>query len=168
MPIRPLDARRRPAGAAPSVALVLAVALALAVAAAGADPRNPPCRPTPPDAEGPFYKPGAPQRTSTGKGLSVSGRVLGMPDCRPIPGAVVEWWHASPSGEYDDAHRGSQAAGKDGRYAYTTDPPGIYPGRPPHIHVKAKAPGYALLTTQLYLKGTEKAVSFDLVLVPGR
>ena len=34
------------------------------------------CVPTVEDAEGPFYKPGAPERLSTGSGLAVSGEVL--------------------------------------------------------------------------------------------
>lgn len=124
------------------------------------------CEPTPPDSEGPFYRPGAPERTSTGEGLIVSGRLLGAPDCQPLRKGRIEWWHAAPSGRYDDVHRGSMKADPDGSYRYTTDPPGKYPGRPPHIHFKAFAPGYRPLTTQLYLRGTEKEVGFDIVLVP--
>ena len=116
--------------------------------------------------EGPFYRPGAPERTSTGEGLIVSGRVLGAPDCRPLPEGRIEWWHTSPSGRYDDAHRGSMKAGPDGSYRYTTDFPGKYPGRPLHIHFKVFAPGYRPLTTQLYLRGEEKEARFDIVLVP--
>src|SRR3989337_968133 len=48
-----------------------------------------PCRPTPADIEGPFYKPGAPARTSTGSGLVVRGRLLGIPHCRPLAGGRV-------------------------------------------------------------------------------
>lgn len=127
---------------------------------------QPPCEPTPADIEGPFYRPGAPERTSTGQGLIVSGRLLGAPDCRPVPSGRIEWWQAAPSGRYDDAHRGSMKAGPDGTYRFTTDVPGKYPGRPPHIHFKVFAPGYRPLTTQLYLRGTEKEVGFDIVLVP--
>jgi protocatechuate 3,4-dioxygenase beta subunit len=130
---------------------------------AGAEPR---CEPTPADIEGPFYKPGAPERTSTGQGLAVSGRLLGAPDCRPLSGGRIEWWHADPSGNYDDAHRGSMKADADGNYRYTTDVPGKYPGRPLHIHVKAFAAGYKPLTAQLYLRGGEKQVVFDIVLAP--
>jgi catechol 1,2-dioxygenase len=121
------------------------------------------CVPTAEYAEGPFYKPGAPERLSTGSGLSVSGGVLSYPGCRPIPGARVEWWHADRFGQYVDSLRGMQKTGETGGYAFTTLPPGVYPGRPPHIHFKVFAPGHKPLTTQLYLRGGEKAVRFDLV-----
>jgi hypothetical protein len=113
------------------------------------------CRPTRSDAEGPFYVPGAPIRTSTGSGLVIRGRLLG-----------IEWWQTDRRGRYDDAHRGSQNVAPDGAYRFETDFPSVYPGRPPHIHFKAKAPGYRSLTTQLYLRGGETEVGFDIVLVP--
>ena len=47
-----------------------------------------------------------------------------------------------------------------------TDIPGKYPFRPRHIHFKVSAPGFAPLTTQLYLRGGETSVTFDLVLSP--
>jgi protocatechuate 3,4-dioxygenase beta subunit len=121
------------------------------------------CAPTAEDAEGPFYKPGAPERLSTGQGLEVLGKVLSYPGCRPIPGARVEWWHADRSGRYLDSLRGMQKTGAKGDYTFTTSPPGIYPGRPLHIHFKVSAPGHKPLTTQLYLRGGEKTIRFDLV-----
>ncbi|MBE0568993.1 MAG: intradiol ring-cleavage dioxygenase [Deltaproteobacteria bacterium] len=121
------------------------------------------CVPTAEDAEGPFYKAGAPERLSTGSGLAVSGKVLSYPGCRPIPGARVEWWHADRSGQYVDSLRGMQKTGATGSYTFTTSPPGVYPGRPPHIHFKAFAPGHKPLITQLYLHGGAEAVRFDLV-----
>lgn len=48
-------------------------------------------------------------------------------------------------------------------YAFTTSSPGIYPGRPPHIHFKVSVPCHKPLTTQLYLRGEEKTVRFDLL-----
>lgn len=126
------------------------------------------CVPTTEDMEGPFYKPGAREVLSTGSGLAVSGKVLSYPGCNPIPGARVEWWHADRSGRYVDSLRGARKAGKTGEYAFTTSPPGIYPGRPPHIHFKVSAPGHKPITTQLYLRGGEKTVRFDLVLVAGQ
>jgi len=145
------------------VAILLA---GVATASWGAEKAPEACVPTAEDAEGPFYKPGAPVRASTGSGLSVRGKVLGAPDCRPLPGARVEWWQASSSGEYDDAHRGTRIAAAAGDYAFTTDFPGKYPFRPRHIHFKASAPGFAPLTTQLYLRGGATSVTFDLVLSP--
>jgi len=37
------------------------------------------------------------------------------------------------------------------------------PGRPPHIHFKVSVPGHEPLTTQLYMRGGEKAIRFDIV-----
>lgn len=128
----------------------------------------PPCIPTRADAEGPFYVPGAPIRTSTGSGLVIRGRLLGAPDCRPLPGGRIEWWQTDRRGRYDDAHRGSQGVAPDGSYRFATDFPGVYPGRPPHIHFKANAPGYRSLTTQIYLRGEKAEFEFDIVLVPER
>ncbi|MEW6721433.1 MAG: intradiol ring-cleavage dioxygenase [Thermodesulfobacteriota bacterium] len=145
-------------------ACLCALALAMPIGAVhGAEGK---CVPTPEDAEGPFYKPGAKETTSTGSGLAVSGSVLSYPDCRPVSGARVEWWHADGSGKYVDSLRGMQTTGGTGGYEFTTVPPGKYPGRPIHIHFKAFAPGHKPLTTQLYLRGGEKSVRFDIVLVP--
>lgn len=124
------------------------------------------CIPTPPDMEGPFYKPNAPVRNSTGKGLTVKGRVLSYPDCKPVANATIEYWHANPEGVYDDAHRATLFTDKDGRYEFTTDFPGIYPGRPAHIHFKIKAKNFKPLTTQLYFKKMLKEETFDIVIVP--
>ena len=123
------------------------------------------CAPTPADMEGPFYKPDAPRREATGKGLSVAGAVKTARSCAPVPGARIEWWQANPRGEYDDAHRGSLVAGQDGSYRFETDFPPPYSGRPSHVHFKAFAPGHRALTTQLYPKAGQTAVTFDLVLM---
>ncbi len=150
--------------------LIAMVVLLTGVVAASRGAENAPgrCAPTAEDVEGPFYKPGASVRASTGSGLSVRGKVLGAPDCRPLSGARIEWWQANSAGEYDDAHRGTRTASAEGEYAFTTDFPGKYPFRPRHIHFKASAPGFAPLTTQLYLRGGEASVTFDLVLSPSK
>ena len=125
-----------------------------------------PCgAPTPADMEGPFYKADAPQRASTGRGLLVMGTVRSTGSCAPIPGARVEWWQANTGGQYDDAHCAVMTVGPDGRYRFETDFPAGYYGRPPHIHLKAFAPGHRTLTTQLYLKRGQTEAPFDLVLV---
>ncbi|HXF67382.1 MAG TPA: hypothetical protein VNK67_11895 [Burkholderiales bacterium] len=126
-----------------------------------------PCRPTPRDALGPFYKPGAPEQQelcASGAGaaekLVVSGRVLGTPDCAPLAGALIEVWHADGRGAYsqvgakqDDPDcllRASLRTDAQGRYRFVTVMPGEYPGRPRHIHYRVSAKGYATLVTQLY------------------
>ncbi|MBI4636213.1 MAG: intradiol ring-cleavage dioxygenase [Candidatus Rokubacteria bacterium] len=139
----------------------LALALGFHAPAAG----QPACAPTPPDALGPFYEPNAPERTSTGRGLVVAGTVRSASGCAPIPGARVEWWSANSRGEYDQAHRATQAADTEGRYRYETDSPGRYPGRPPHLHARVSAPGHRPLVTQLYPRPGQTALSFDFVLV---
>jgi protocatechuate 3,4-dioxygenase beta subunit len=126
------------------------------------------CSPTRADSEGPYYVAGAPLRESTGSGLVVRGRVLGYPGCEPLPGGRIEWWQANRSGRYDDDHRGSQNVDAGGNYRFTTDFPAAYRWRPPHIHFKAAAPGHRPLTTQLYLRGGETEVEFDIVLSPDR
>lgn len=139
--------------------------LVLAALPAAAQPR---CAPTRPDALGPFYTPDAPTRDATGRGLTVSGRVLSAGSCAPVPGARLEWWSANPRGEYDDAHRATQSADAEGRYRYQTDFPGRYPGRPPHLHVRITAPGHRALVTQLYPKPDQTAIDVDFVLARDR
>jgi protocatechuate 3,4-dioxygenase beta subunit len=144
-------------------ALVIGTALLLAAGAPVSG--QPGCAPTRPDMEGPFYKSGAPLRDATGQGFVVTGVVRSAATCQPITQARVEWWQANPRGEYDDAHRGALVTGADGAYRFDTDFPPPYSGRPSHIHFKTFAAGYRPLTTQLYLKGGQSAVGFDLVLV---
>jgi len=144
-----------------SWAVMLAIAGHAAVAPAGAT-----CEPTQPDAEGPFYKPNAPHRDVTGRGLVVSGAVRSSADCRPLSGARIEWWSANPGGAYDDQHRALQRSDAQGRYRYETDPPGRYPGRPPHLHVRVVAPGHRTLVTQLYPASSQGPIAADFVLIP--
>lgn len=126
---------------------------------------QPTCVPTRPDAEGPFYKANTPERSRTGKGFVVTGAVKSASGCAPLAEARVEWWAANSKGEYDDEHRATQKADKDGRYRYETDSPGLYPGRPLHLHVRVTAPGHRPLITQVYPKAGQTAISFDFVLV---
>lgn len=115
------------------------------------------CRVTPRQTEGPFFKPSSPERMSLldsgmAPGLVVTGRVLGK-DCKPVAGALLDFWHADPQGEYDNAgfrFRGHQFSDAEGRYRLETIVPAQYPGRTRHIHVKVQARGGPVLTTQLY------------------
>jgi len=131
--------------------------------AAGGEPAN--CKPTQPDMLGPFYEPGAPVRTSVGSGYVLSGGVLGAEECKPIPNARIEFWLANPRGDYDDAHRATVFAGQRGRYRLESNVPVSYGGRPPHIHVRVRAPGYGELVTQHYPERGQRKANFDLVLV---
>jgi protocatechuate 3,4-dioxygenase beta subunit len=115
---------------------------------------------------GPFYKPNAPERASTGRGLVVAGRVLSESGCGPLASARIEWWSANPSGAYDDEHRATQVTGADGRFRYETTFPGRYPGRPPHVHVRLSAPGHRVLVTQLYPTPGQQTIDVEFVLTP--
>lgn len=117
--------------------------------------------PTVPNIEGPYFKPDSPLRTDlvdpgmSGTPLAVSGYVFGR-DCRPIAGALLDFWQADDSGAYDMEGftlRGHQFSTPQGAFALGTIVPGLYPGRTRHIHVKVQAPGQPILTTQLYFPG---------------
>ncbi|KAH9906265.1 aromatic compound dioxygenase [Xylariomycetidae sp. FL2044] len=106
----------------------------------------------------------------------VSGRVLSSRTGAPVPGAVVDVWHAGPNGLYeqqDDSApdmnlRGRFRADGAGRYALGCLRPTAYPipddgpagrllklldrhpYRPAHIHFVVSAPGFRSLTTQVF------------------
>ncbi len=113
---------------------------------------------TPSLTEGPYYTPGAPERTSLleagvpGTRLLLTGYVL-TSDCQPVPGALLDFWQADGAGRYDNSGyilRGRQFTDESGRYVLETVIPGEYPGRTPHIHVKVQAPGGPVLTSQVF------------------
>jgi catechol 1,2-dioxygenase len=112
-----------------------------------------------------FYEPGAPVRTSVGSGYVLSGTVLAAEECKSIPNAHIEFWLANLRGEYDDAHRATVIAGEKGRYRFESNVPVSYGGRPPHIHVRVRAPGYEELVTQRYPERGQRKANFDVVLV---
>lgn len=133
-------------------------------------------RVTPSQTEGPYFKAGSQERTSliepgtVGAKLLVTGRVLSR-DCKPVAGALLDFWQADGQGDYDNAGyklRGHQTADGEGRYRLETVLPGLYPGRTRHIHVKVAAPNKPTLTTQLYFPGEARNSSdsiFDQALV---
>ncbi|MCB5165839.1 dioxygenase [Streptomyces bambusae] len=151
------------ATAAVPVALIGGPALARTLTAGGvAVPLTPACddgdHPTPPQTEGPYFKPNSPMRTSllepgmAGTRLTVTGYVFGR-SCLPVSGVLMDFWQADANGAYDNARyrlRGHQFTDSRGSFALTTIVPGLYPGRTRHIHVKLQAPGRPVLTTQLY------------------
>jgi protocatechuate 3,4-dioxygenase beta subunit len=147
--------------------LLLATVLLASGLAAGASSAAP-CRPTEPDMLGPFYKPGAPLRSSVGTGYLLQGKIRSSQDCSPVPRATIEFWLAGPDGQYDDGHRATVRSDVAGTYRFESELPPPYSGRPPHIHVRVVAQGYRTLVTQHYpSKGTNGAVA-DFVLVPLR
>ena len=105
------------------------------------------CAPTPADADGPFYRAGAPVRSQIGSGYLPFGEVKSAADCRPIGRARIEIWMTGPDGSYDDRWRATTFARHDGRYFFASHFPGPYGSRPPHIHLVVNAPGFRELIT---------------------
>jgi protocatechuate 3,4-dioxygenase beta subunit len=122
------------------------------------------CRPTPYDEIGPFYRPNAPVREAVGEGYLLTGAVLSAGDCRPLPGARIEFWLVNPQGQYDDAHRATVFADSQGRYRFQCNRPTDYVGRKPHIHIMVTADGHEQLITQHYPRENTAEAVFDLVL----
>ena len=113
---------------------------------------------TPRQTEGPYFTRDSPERATllepgiAGQRLVLSGTVLSL-DCRPLAGALLDFWQADADGAYDNQGyrlRGHQFTDADGRYRLETVVPGLYPGRTRHIHVKVQSKGGPVLTTQLY------------------
>jgi len=140
------------------------------------------CAPTPPNPLGPFHLPDAPfvekldKPDEPGERIEFAGRVLALPDCRPVAGAVLDLWHASAGGVYYNLEtaarpdqyrlRGRLLSGADGSFRIVTVRPGRYgsgpDARPPHIHVTIAAPGMAPLTTQVYFPADPDNAGDDL------
>ena len=111
--------------------------------------------------EGPYFKPSSPERIKlleagmAGQPIELVGFVLTRA-CKPLAGALLEFWQADDKGRYDNAGfrlRGHQFTDAEGRYRLRSIVPGIYPGRTRHIHVKVQPRGGRILTTQLYFPG---------------
>ena len=133
---------------------------------------------------GPFHVAESPPRElgadisvpGSGDPCLVSGRVAG-PAGQPIPGALVDVWHADADGFYDvqkpgtipeGSLRGLFTADADGRFWFRTIVPRYYPipvdgpvgrllgamarhpYRPAHIHLIVTADGYAPVTTHVF------------------
>jgi protocatechuate 3,4-dioxygenase beta subunit len=128
---------------------------------------------TPREVEGPFYTPKAPGRrdirdpgVNTGV-LVLAGRVLDA-QCRPLAGAVLDFWQTDHNGIYDNQgyrYRGHQFTDPDGRFELVTVRPHSYTAmslfRSPHLHVKVQGPDTPLLTTQLFLPDAQETNARD-------
>jgi protocatechuate 3,4-dioxygenase beta subunit len=137
------------------------------------------CVLTPETTEGPFYLTGEPERRDVTEGkpgtpLRLTLTVADATTCVPIPGAVVEIWHADAAGAYSGFGagaqsrtflRGSQVAGNDGTVIFDTIYPGGYQGRAVHIHTKARTSKSASLvhTGQMFF---DDALSDEVFTAP--
>jgi protocatechuate 3,4-dioxygenase beta subunit len=113
--------------------------------------------------EGPYYKAGAPQRTTllstgvSGTPLVLTGYVVSR-SCQPIANAKLDFWQADGNGNYDNSGytlRGWQLTDANGAYRLETVIPGLYPGRTEHIHVKVTVNGKTY-TSQLFFPGVSQ------------
>jgi protocatechuate 3,4-dioxygenase beta subunit len=129
---------------------------------------------SPQQTEGPYYKPGSPERnilleeSMQGEKLIVAGYVLDQ-NCQPVPGAWLDFWQADAAGVYDNSGytlRGHQFADDQGRFFLETVLPGEYPGRTEHIHVKIQPPNGSIVTSQLYFPNVS-ANTGDSIFDPG-
>ncbi|MBM9624605.1 catechol 1,2-dioxygenase [Streptomyces zhihengii] len=138
--------------------------------------------------EGPYYVPGSPQlpaettlptrEDEAGTPLLFQGQVTDV-DGTPLPGAIVEIWHADSDGFYSQFApglpewnlRGTVIADEQGNFKIHTFQPapyqiptdgscgrlitaaGWHAWRPAHLHLKVSAPAHQLVTTQLYFEG---------------
>lgn len=139
------------------------------------DGRSIECTPTEEHAEGPYYRPDAPETTdlypsgSTGKVLWFTGTIRDS-TCRPVTDALMEVWQADDSGRYDNDDpeqppppdyyrcRARMRCDEHGRFGFRTVWPSNYtvPGdggftRVKHIHFKVFAARYQPLTTEITL-----------------
>ena len=95
----------------------------------------------------------------------VSGYVL-TKSCQPVAQALLDFWHADSTGEYDNSgfhYRGHQFTGTDGKFTLETVLPGQYTGRTRHIHVKVQGETTRLLTTQVYFPDLKDANARDFI-----
>jgi len=135
-------------------------------------------KPTPRQTRGPFYPETFPLDSDNdlvrvtgraaqamGEVTHLSGRVLDT-DGKPVANARIEIWQCDANGIYH--HPGDRRAARvdgnfqgygrtratdKGGYRFRTIKPVPYPGRTPHIHVAVAAPGFAGLSSQIYIEG---------------
>jgi catechol 1,2-dioxygenase len=139
---------------------------------------------TEPALVGPFWRAHQPERPhganiagpgTPGARLTVTGRVTDL-EGRPIAGARVETWQASPQGLYENQDpeqedmnlRGRFSTDADGRFGFVSVRPAGYPVptdgpcgellaaqgrhtlRPAHLHFIVAAEGFKVLATQFF------------------
>ena len=129
-----------------------------------------------PQPYGPFYRPGAPFRGKLtlpgepGTTFVLSGRVWGLDTKRPLPGAVLDFWHVDLQEKYSNGttdlrNRGRVISSETGLYEvegirpvpYRPDPTGSPDfWRCAHFHVLAVCPGYRPLVTEIHFQDDPK------------
>ena len=116
-----------------------------------------------PQTEGPYLSPlhwsGSSYSNPGCLGSRSTGWLVLTRACKPLAGALLEFWQADDKGRYDNSGfrlRGHQFTDAEGRYRLRSIVPGIYPGRTRHIHVKVQPRDGRVLTTQLYFPGEAK------------
>jgi protocatechuate 3,4-dioxygenase beta subunit len=125
------------------------------------------CVMTPGQTQGPYYLNLNLVRSDITEGLPGARTrlwiyVVQASNCAPIPNASVDLWHCDSQGRYSGVPsqgtggqtflRGVQFTDANGLATFETIYPGWYPGRTTHIHVKARPPASAVLTSQMYFK----------------
>ena len=101
--------------------------------------------------------------------MTIAGRVTAGGTCEPLRDAVLDLWHASAAGFYDNNDparpfdparyhlRGRLRTDADGRYQFETVLPGNYGQgrfmRAKHIHLLVTCAGRAPLVTEIYFEG---------------
>src|SRR5256712_11743621 len=130
--------------ASAAVSTPVSSAKAAATAASTALACASPAQPIVEFTEGPYYKAGAPQRTTllatgvSGTALVLTGYVVSR-SCQPIANAKLDFWQADGSGNYDNSGytlRGWQLTDANGAYRLENVSPGPLPGPAEHIHFK--------------------------------
>ena len=120
------------------------------------------------DVLGPFYRPNAPVRSdliikdAPGEIAVLRGTVYHKDCITPLQNAVVELWHCSADGQYDNdsmefKYQGKNYCDENGQYYFRTIIPVPYKNgnayRPAHYHLLISAQGYQDLVTQIYFVG---------------
>ena len=129
-----------------------------------------------PQPYGPFYRPGAPFRGKLslpgepGTTFILSGRVWAFDMKRPLPGAVLDFWHVDMQEKYsngvtDFRNRGRLVSSETGLYELESIRPIPYRPNPTgapefwrcaHFHLVAVCPGYKPLITEIHFQGDPK------------
>lgn len=129
-----------------------------------------------PQPYGPFYRAGAPFRGKLslpgepGTTFILSGCVWAYDTKRPLPGAVLDFWHVDMQEKYsngtsDFRNRGRLISSETGQYELESIRPIPYRPNPTgapdfwrcaHFHLVAVCPGYQPLVTEIHFQGDPK------------